>query len=175
MTFLCCIWKKCHNTHRQVLSSDVVREYRKIIVFSHASVFRSLKKPNTPDIFSQSVPLSDLSVLIGELCFLGCTHTTQSVPCLSTFDSQFVWLVWALHFVLKHSTFCRPWHGWKKWTSVRYGCTCTSKGMRRYHCDCLWRIYDKFTQTTADKEGRGDIRASTWYRTTGPSVSAPLV
>ncbi len=24
ITFLCCIWKKCHNTHRQLLVSDVV-------------------------------------------------------------------------------------------------------------------------------------------------------
>ncbi len=64
--FLCSVWKKCHNTYRQLLVSDVVWEYRKIRVFSHnASVLMSDKNPIIPDWFAQSVTLSVLSVLIG--------------------------------------------------------------------------------------------------------------
>ncbi len=59
--FLCSIWIKCHNTHRQLLVSDVVWEYGEISVFSHhASVFRTGKNPIAFVLF---VTLSVLSVL----------------------------------------------------------------------------------------------------------------
>ncbi len=58
--------KKCHNTLRQLLVSDVVCEYGEISVFSHhASVFRIGKNPLAPVLFAQSVTISVLSVLIG--------------------------------------------------------------------------------------------------------------
>ncbi len=62
--FLCSIWKKCHNTHRQLLVNDVVGNYREISVFSHASVLRIGKNPIAPLLFAQSVMLPVRSDLI---------------------------------------------------------------------------------------------------------------
>ncbi len=58
--------EKSHNTHRQLLVSDMVWEYHKISVFSHhASVFRIGEYPIASILFVQSATLSVLSVLIG--------------------------------------------------------------------------------------------------------------
>ncbi len=68
ITVLCSIWKnktKCHNTHRQLLVSDVVGKFCEVSVFSHASVFRIDKSPIVPVLFAQTVTLTVLSVLIG--------------------------------------------------------------------------------------------------------------
>ncbi len=63
--FLCSIWKKFHNTHRQLLVSDVVWEYCEISVcFFHASVFRIDESLIAPVLFAQSLTLSVFSVLI---------------------------------------------------------------------------------------------------------------
>ncbi len=61
--FLCSVWKKCHNTHRQLLVSGVVWEFREIS--RHASVFRIGKNLIAPALFAQSVLLSVLSVPTG--------------------------------------------------------------------------------------------------------------
>ncbi len=80
---LCSVWKNCHNTHRQLLVSDVVWEYGEISVFSHhASVLRIGKNPTAPILFAQSVTLSVLSVLI-------CLST---LPFLATGDVATSWL-----------------------------------------------------------------------------------
>ncbi len=63
---------------------------------------------------------------------------------------QFVWLVWALHTVSRHGTLCRPWRGWRRWASARYGWTCTGTA-RRLRCDCLWRVHFKIRQITAHR------------------------
>ncbi len=56
--FCCLFGKKCHNTHRKLLVSDVVWEYRKISVFSHhAFLFRSVKIFTLSLSFAQSVML----------------------------------------------------------------------------------------------------------------------
>ncbi len=82
-TFLCSIGKKCHNTRRQLLVSDVVWEFGEISVFSHhASVFRIGKNPIPPVLFDQSVTLSGLSVLIGR----------STLPFLATGDVLTSWL-----------------------------------------------------------------------------------
>ncbi len=76
---------------------------------------------------------------------------TRGSPCRAwaclTPRVQFVWTVWVLCTMPKRCTLCRPWHSWKRWTSARYGCTCTSTStVRRHRCDCLWRIHLKFRQ-----------------------------
>ncbi len=78
-------WKNFHNTHGQLLVSDMVWEYCEISVLSHhASVFRIGKNPIAPIPYAQSAMLSVLSVLIG-----------QSTQCsLATGDVGMSW--WAV-------------------------------------------------------------------------------
>ncbi len=100
--------KKCRNTHRHVLVSDVVWEYCEIFVFSHhASVFRIVNNPIAPALFAQSVMLSVLCLnspvravllsnrwcqyeLISSPCFdwpLSITECLQATPSVSSSSS----------------------------------------------------------------------------------------
>ncbi len=80
----------------------------------------------------------------------GCTHISQSKPCLNTFDPESPVCLTSVSAL--YGTLCRAWQGWKKRASAQYEFTCMSTGTEcRHRCDCLWRIHLKFRQTTAYK------------------------
>ncbi len=105
--------------------------------------------------------------------YSGCTHTGQSALCLSMFDSQSP--------VLKHGTLCRRWQDWKRWTSVRYGCTCTNTGTRfsdidttacggfasnlgrQQHTKSGWRAKKKSVTVSLITDTRGQLN-NVWTR-----------
>ncbi len=78
LTILCCIHKKCHNTHWQLLVSDVVWEYHKISVLSHrVAVFTVDKNPVAPVLFAQSALYTSvltLTLLVKHFSYRSCNY-----------------------------------------------------------------------------------------------------
>lgn len=65
---------------------------------------------------------------------------------------QFVWLLWVLCTVLKHSSISWPWHSWTRCASARYVCSCASTHERRPAGD--WEVGTIVIWLSAEKPGQ---------------------
>lgn len=106
-------YKLLNNRHLAKSSPHIIRPRMRLVVFwsfwkmlRWCEVTHQPSYPHEGDLVYHNALLFHGAVVFSHLC------------CAQAGQVRFVWLVWMLHNVVKHSPFLWPWKGWKRCTSL---------------------------------------------------------